>query len=108
LLRNVKKLGENLTDRIKEMHEKYEIIGDARGIGLMAGVELVTDRKTKKPAKEKRNQILDECLKNGLIIIGAGPYKNVIRFLPPLNINEDLLSKGLNIFENAIKAVSER
>lgn len=108
LLRNARKLGENLTGRIKEMHEKYEIIGDARGIGLMAGVELVADRKTKKPAKEERNQVLDECLKNWLIIIGAGPYKNVIRFLPPLNINEDLLNKGLDIFENAIKAVSAR
>jgi len=108
LLRNARKLGENLTGRIKEMHEKYEIIGDVRGIGLMAGVELVADRKTKKPAKEERNQVLDECLKDGLIIIGAGPYKNVIRFLPPLNINEDLLSKGLDIFENAIKAVSAR
>ncbi len=108
LLINARKLGENLTGRIKEMHEKYEIIGDARGIGLMAGVELVADRKTKKPAKEERNQVLDECLKNGLIIIGAGPYKNVVRFLPPLNINEDLLDKGLDIFENAIKAVSAR
>lgn len=108
LLRNARKLGENLTGRIKEMHEKYEIIGDARGIGLMAGVELVADRKTKKPAKEERNQVLDECLKNGLVIIGAGPYKNVIRFLPPLNINEDLLNKGLDIFENAIKAVSAK
>lgn len=108
LLRNARKLGENLAGRIKEMHEKYEIIGDARGIGLMAGVELVADRKTKKPAKEERNQVLDECLKNGLVIIGAGPYKNVIRFLPPLNINEDLLNKGLDIFENAIKAVSAK
>lgn len=108
LLKNARKLGENLTGRIKEMHEKYEIIGDIRGKGLMAGVELVADRKTKKPAKEERNQVLDECLKNGLIIIGAGPYKNVIRFLPPLNIKEDLLIEGLDIFENAIKAVSAK
>ncbi len=74
----------------------------------MAGVELVADRKTKKPAKEERNQVLDECLKNGLIMIGAGPYKNVVRFLPPLNINEDLLDKGLDIFETAIKVVSAK
>lgn len=85
------------------MYENYKIIGDVRGVGLMAGVELVKDRKTKEPAKEERNQVLSECHKNGLIIIGAGAYKNVIRFLPLLNISDELLSKGLDIFENAIK-----
>jgi len=103
LLENVEKLGAVLMDRLKEMYNKYEIIGDIRGIGLMAGVELVKNRKTKEPAKEERNHILNECHKNGLIIIGAGAYKNVIRFLPPLNISEELLNKGLDIFENAIK-----
>jgi len=72
----------------------------------MAGVELVKDRKTKEPAKEERNQVLSECHKNGLIIIGAGAYKNVIRFLPPLNISEGLLNRGLDVFENAIKTIS--
>jgi 4-aminobutyrate aminotransferase/(S)-3-amino-2-methylpropionate transaminase len=87
------------------MHKKYEIIGDVRGIGLMTAVELVKDRKTKEPAKKERNKILTECHKKGLIIIGAGAYKNAIRFLPPLNISEDLLNKGLDIFENTIKTI---
>lgn len=106
LLGNVEKLGTILMGRLKEMHEKYEIIGDMRGIGLMAGVEFVKNRKTKEPAKEERSQILSECLKNGLIIIGAGAYNNVIRFLPPLTISEELLNKGLDILETAVKAVS--
>ena len=71
----------------------------------MVGVELVKDRKTKEPAKEERNRILNEYHKNGLIIIGAGAYKNVIRFLPPLNISEELLNKGLDIFEMCCKKV---
>jgi len=103
LLGNAEKLGKLLTSRLREMYEKYEIIGNVRGVGLMAGVELVKDRKSKEPAKEERNHILTGCHKNGLIIIGAGPYKNVIRFLPPLNISENLLNKGLDIFENAIR-----
>lgn len=107
-LKNATRLGERLMRRLREMHEKYAIIGDVRGIGLMIGVELVTDRKTKNPAREERNQILNECLKNGLIIIGAGPYKNVIRFLPSLNIDTGLLDKGLDIFENAIEAVTSK
>ena len=69
----------------------------------MAGVELVKDRKTKEPAKEERNQILTKCYKSGLMIIGCGAYKNVIRFLPPLNISEELLNKGLDILEKAMK-----
>jgi len=105
LLKNAEKLGEKLIRRIREMQKKYEVIGDVRGVGLMAAVELVTDRKTKKPAKEERNQILKECYKNGLIIIGAGAYKNVIRFLPPINISEELLNKGLDKIENAMKNV---
>jgi 4-aminobutyrate aminotransferase/(S)-3-amino-2-methylpropionate transaminase len=105
LLGNTEKLGIILMDRLKEMYEKYKIIGDLRGIGLMAGIELVKDRRTKEPAKEERNQILTECYKKGLVLIGAGAYKNVIRFLPPLNISEQLLNKGLDIFESAIKTV---
>jgi 4-aminobutyrate aminotransferase/(S)-3-amino-2-methylpropionate transaminase len=108
LLGNAEKLGKFLMSRLKEMYEKYKIIGDVRGLGLMVGVELVKDRKTKEPAKEEKNRVLTECHKNGLVIIGCGAHKNVIRFLPPLNISEKSLNKGLDIFENAIKNVSAR
>ena len=103
LLDNVPKLGSVLMSRLREMQSKYEVIGDVRGLGLMVGVELVKDRKTKEPAKELRDNILGECHKNGLIIMGAGAYHNVIRFLPPLNISEELLNRGLDIFEKAVK-----
>jgi 4-aminobutyrate aminotransferase/(S)-3-amino-2-methylpropionate transaminase len=103
-LDNVPKLGSILMSRLKEMQEKYEVIGDVRGLGLMVGVELVKNRKTKEPAKELRDKVISECYRNGLIIMGAGAYHNVIRFLPPLNISEELLNKGLDIFENALKA----
>jgi 4-aminobutyrate aminotransferase/(S)-3-amino-2-methylpropionate transaminase len=108
LLGNVQKLGGILMQRLKEMYEKYEIIGDVRGVGLMVGVELVKDRKTKEPAREERDRILSECPRNGLILMGAGAYHNVIRFLPSFNISEELLNKGLDIFEGAIKTVSSK
>jgi 4-aminobutyrate aminotransferase/(S)-3-amino-2-methylpropionate transaminase len=107
-LNNATKLGLILRNKLNEMYEKYEIIGDVRSMGLMAGVELVKNRKTKEPAKNEESQVLDQCHKNGLIMMGAGPYKNVVRFLPPLNISEDLLTKGLDIFENAIRTVSAK
>ena len=102
------KLGSILKKRLDEMFRKFDIIGDVRGIGLMAGVELVRDRKTKEPANDEELRILKQCHKNGLIIMGAGPYKNVIRFLPPLNIGEDLLNKGLDIFEDAVRTLSAK
>jgi 4-aminobutyrate aminotransferase/(S)-3-amino-2-methylpropionate transaminase len=104
-LKTVEKLDTILKKRLNEMYEKYDVIGNLRGIGLMTAVELVKDRKTKEPAKEARNQVLSQCHKNGLIILGAGAYKNVIRFLPPLNVSKALLTKGLDIFEDAIKTV---
>jgi 4-aminobutyrate aminotransferase/(S)-3-amino-2-methylpropionate transaminase len=85
------------------MADTYEIIGDIRGIGLMVGVELVKDKKLKTPATQARNQILSDCHKKGLLIIGAGVYKNVIRFLPPLSISKTLLEEGLDIFEESLK-----
>lgn len=103
LINRVDSLSKYLMQRLNEIADKYDVIGDVRGIGLMVGVELVEDKKTKKPAKQARNQILSDCHKNGLLIIGAGSYKNVIRFLPPLSISEALLKNGLDIFEDSIK-----
>ena len=74
----------------------------------MFGVELVKDRKTKEPAAKERNAVLQECYRKGLVIMGAGSYKNVIRFLPPLNIDEPLLSKGLDTFEDALLLISKQ
>jgi 4-aminobutyrate aminotransferase/(S)-3-amino-2-methylpropionate transaminase len=104
-LANVNKLENIAMNRLEEMYDKYELIGDIRGKGLMIGVELVKDRKTKQPAKEEQYQISKECYENGLIVVCAGPYKNIIRFLPPININEKLLNKGIDIFENALKKI---
>jgi 4-aminobutyrate aminotransferase/(S)-3-amino-2-methylpropionate transaminase len=106
MLGNTEKLGKLLNDRLREMYENHEIIGDVRGIGLMSCIELVKDRKTKEPAAEERDEILKNCHKNGLIVIGAGAYKNVIRFLPPLMISAELLSVGLDILESVTRDVA--
>ena len=106
LLPQIPKLGELAMGRLRELHETYEIIGDVRGLGLMVAMELVEDRKTKKPAANQTKQVLAECYKNGLVVLGAGSYKNVIRMLPPLTISEELLNKGFDIIEKAVKTVS--
>lgn len=91
--------------RFLEMKEKYPIIGDVRGLGGMLALELVKDRNTKEPAKEETSKVLQECCKNGLIVVGAGIFSNVVRTLMPLVITDEQLEEGLDILEKAIASV---
>jgi len=95
-------IGELTKTRLNEMKEKYEIIGDVRGRGAMVALELVKDRVTKEPAKEEANKIVDECFKNGLIVLNCGIRGNTIRFLMPLVTTDEQLLTGLDILEKAI------
>lgn len=90
--------------RLTEMKEKHALIGDVRGLGLFIGVEVVRDRKTKERGEEEALRIVSECCKNGLIAIIAG--KNTVRIIPPLNVSEEELEDGLDIFEAAVAKVS--
>jgi 4-aminobutyrate aminotransferase len=105
LLERAEKLGVEIKKYLQEMQEKYEIIGDVRGKGFMIGVELVKNRKTKIPAKDETNEILIRCWKKGLLLISGG--LSVIRIAPPLNLEEKLIFKGLQILEEEIKKVNE-
>ena len=96
-------IGKIVKDRYKQMQEKYEIIGDIRGLGAMIGIEFVKNKETKEPAPELTKKIIIECANNGLLVEGAGTYNNVIRFLAPLVISNNQLNAGLDIIENAIK-----
>jgi len=104
LVDNAARLGESCIKRLKEMQEKYELIGDVRGKGLFIGIELVKDRKNKKPAKEEAHEIIFQCFKKGLAIITAG--YSTIRIAPPLVITEELMDIGLEIFEEVLRNVN--
>lgn len=82
--------------------EKYEVVGDVRGIGCMMGIEFVEDKTSKKPNAKLVSAIIAAAAANGLIIESAGIYSNVIRFLCPLVVTDAQLDSGLAIFENAI------
>ncbi len=92
--------GKHLIKCLKELQEKFDIIGDVRGLGLMIGVELVEENK--EPAVEKRDLLVKNALEGGLILLGAGD--SVIRFVPPLIITQDEMERGLEIFESALKS----
>jgi len=96
-------IGRKVTERYTKIMEKYPVIGDVRGLGGMVGIEFVKDRKTKTPAPELTAAVIQECVRNGLMVEGAGTYNNVIRFLAPLVMTDEQLEAGLDIFENAVK-----
>lgn len=100
-------IGASVVARLKGMQEKYPLIADIRSLGAMIGIELVKDRETKEPAKEETAQITQECLSQGLIIISAGVYGNVIRMLMPLVITDEQLERALNILEGAFAKVQK-
>ena len=103
LLDNATKLGQYIQDRLNEMAEKYDIIGDIRGKGLMIGVELVKDRRTKQPAIEETQKVLMGCLQKGVIVLRGG--KSTVRMCPPLIITEELASSALDILDKVFQGI---
>lgn len=97
-----KKIGAIAMDKFNEWKEKYEVIGDVRGIGSMIGVEFVKDKATKEANAEIVGKIVNYAVKKGLMLEAAGTYGNVIRFLCPLCVTDEQLKKGLEIYEEAI------
>ena len=96
-------IAEKLNKTFNEWKEKYEVIGDVRGMGCMMGVEFVQDKKSKAPAADLVAKIIDAAVQKGLIMEAAGTYNNVIRFLCPLCATDAQIDAGLEIYEAAIK-----
>ncbi|MCC5035797.1 4-aminobutyrate--2-oxoglutarate transaminase [Streptomyces sp. WAC 00631] len=87
--------------RLLELREKYEVIGDVRGRGAMLAIELVRPG-SKEPAPDTTAALAKACHSEGLLVLTTGTYGNVMRFLPPLVIGEELLNEGLDILEGAL------
>ena len=86
---NCKLVGDYLREKLEELKAKYAIIGDVRGMGLMQGIELVRNRKTKEPAPEAVLRVFEETKRNGVLIGKGGLYGNVIRTGMMLNSTKD-------------------
>ena len=87
LLANCETVGGYLRQQLEGLREKYSLIGDVRGMGLMQALELVTDRETKEPAPRQTARLMEAARKNHLLIGKGGLEGNVIRISPPMNIN---------------------
>ena len=97
-------MGAFLLNELRGLQEKYEFIGDVRGLGLFIGVELVKDRATKEPLdKAVCVRLFHECLKRGLIGMGYNPH---FRINPPLSIRAETADLALDILDEAFAVVA--
>ena len=102
LMEKAKELGEYTINRLKEMQEKYEVVGDVRGKGLAICIELVKNRKTKEPIDSK--DFVGRMFRKGVLMVSGGVG---VRIFPPLIISKDLMDTGIEILESTIKDVNE-
>lgn len=102
LVANSAEVGGYLKAGLEKLKGKYDVIGDVRGMGMMLGVEFVTDRETLKPDPSLRDRIEMACFNNGLIVLGCG--NSTIRWSPPLILSRNNVDVGLEIFDGAISA----
>jgi 4-aminobutyrate aminotransferase/(S)-3-amino-2-methylpropionate transaminase len=103
LLDRAEALGERLISGLKEIQSSHpDFVGDARGLGAMAGLEFVKDAASKTPDSEGTERVRRHALEEGLMLLTAGSYGNVIRTLMPLVITDDQLDEGLAILSRAV------
>ena len=104
LMDNARLQGERLLSRLKALADKHPLVGEARGLGLMVGLELVTDRASRQRAPEQTKQVIQECFKRGLLVLACG--ENTIRFCPPLIVDTAQVDAAVAIVDAALGAVA--
>ncbi len=104
-LQNAAEVGQYALDALAEIAARHPSIGEVRGIGMMIGVEFVTDKTTKEPADKLRDAVVHNAFERGLLLLGCA--KSVIRIAPPLSMSKAEMDEGLKIFEESI-ALAEK
>ena len=101
LMANARKIGDYVFGKINDWPQRFKIVGDVRGKGLMIGVEFVRDQKTKEKAADLRDRVIDNAFHRGLLTLGSG--ENSIRLSPPLIIDEEQADCAIRIMEESIR-----
>jgi 4-aminobutyrate aminotransferase/(S)-3-amino-2-methylpropionate transaminase len=105
LVERAAQIGETIRGRMQTWQQRWDAIGDVRGLGAMLAIELVHDRTTKDPAPELASAVIDAAAERGLLLLKSGIYSNCIRVLVPLVISEGELDEALGVWEDALAAV---
>ncbi|HXX21995.1 MAG TPA: aminotransferase class III-fold pyridoxal phosphate-dependent enzyme, partial [Terriglobia bacterium] len=103
LLDNATDVGNHMLKRMADWPKKYEIVGDVRGRGLMIGVEIIKDKKTKEHAAAERDRIVQLAFERGILFLGAGP--STVRICPPLVVTRDEADAAIEALEESISTV---
>jgi 4-aminobutyrate aminotransferase len=106
MMENAARLGNIMQQKVRDMMDRHPTIGQVRGKGLMIGMELVTDRATKEPARQVLKDLLNAAFERGLLLLPCGV--STIRFMPPLNISQEIVEEGLSIFDQALTVAEEK
>ncbi len=107
LVENAKNMGKLITDGLTQMMKKYPIMGDVRGRGLLLGIELVKDQKTKTHASDETARFMDICKDKGLLLGKGGLMGNVVRIAPPISIKKDQVHSMLEIMDQAFAELAK-
>ena len=107
LLGRANAVGERVMTAMREIQDRHpEFVGDVRGRGPMAAMELVKDRESRAPDKERTQGIIEAAIQDGLILLTAGQYGNAVRTLTPFAITDEELDEGLRILGRAVDSVA--
>jgi 4-aminobutyrate aminotransferase len=105
LLANSAEVGNHMLKRMAGWPAKHRIVGDVRGRGLMIGVDIVKDQKTKEYSPEKRDRIVEHAFERGILFLGCGP--STVRIAPPLVVTKDEADVAMDVLEESIEIVSK-
>lgn len=106
LVENTAKMGPVLLGGLKDIQEEFPMIGDVRGLGLMAATEFTHPSGDWHESKKVANTVRQKCLDDGnLMLLTCGPYDNVVRWIPPLVVDEGQINDALGVFKSAVKSV---
>jgi 4-aminobutyrate aminotransferase len=105
LIENARRLGDHILSRLADWPQRHRLVGEVRGRGLMIGIELVRDKKTKEPATTERKAILQTAFQRGLLVLGCGA--NTLRLMPPLVIDQEQADCALDILESVLTEVEK-
>jgi 4-aminobutyrate aminotransferase/(S)-3-amino-2-methylpropionate transaminase len=104
LVERAKTIGKIMNDALNAMAKKYPIIGEVRGRGAMMAIELVKPGSLE-PNSEAMTKVINYCAKKGVLLLSAGTYSNVIRFLPPIVISDELLLDAMSVLDEAFASL---
>lgn len=108
LRENAHVVGGYFRGRLEELQQKYPLIGDVRGMGMMQALELVKDRQTKEPAPQETTQLLERTRENGLLVGKGGLFGNVIRMAPPMNISKADVDEGIRMLDRSLSEITKK